>query len=98
VGGAAAVDWVLRTGRMPWRSAEGPALPGRPRFGAADIRALTVYVGRAVGDPTIPSVEPATGDLQRGRDLYDSSCAACHGAGGGGGSVGWEHVAPPLTT
>jgi mono/diheme cytochrome c family protein len=67
VGGAAAVDWAVRTGRMPWKSATGPALPGAPRFGEADIRALRTYVGRAVGDTRIPSV--------------DRAGATCNGAG-----------------
>lgn len=97
VGGSAAVDWALRTGRMPWKSANGPAIPGEPRFGEDDIRALRTYVGRAVGDTRIPSADPGRGDLQRGRDLYATTCAACHSMNGTGGSVGGEHVAPPLT-
>jgi quinol---cytochrome-c reductase cytochrome c subunit len=97
VGGAAAVDWALRTGRMPWKSANGPALRGEPRFLEQDIRALATYVGRAVGDTEIPSADPRRGDLQRGRDLYATTCAACHSMNGTGGSVGGEHVAPPLT-
>ena len=46
VGGAAAVNWALRTGRMPWKDNKGPAIErGEPRFGEEDIRALTTYVG-----------------------------------------------------
>jgi ubiquinol-cytochrome c reductase cytochrome c subunit len=97
VGGAAAVDWVLRTGRMPWRDTKGPAIPrGQPRFNEADIRALTVYIGRAVGDAQLPNVDPSRGDVARGRELYGQACAACHGMNGAGAALGGENIAPSL--
>jgi mono/diheme cytochrome c family protein len=55
VGGAAAVNWALRTGRMPWKDNKGPAIErGEPRFSEEDIRALTVLHrqgGRRRPDP-----------------------------------------------
>jgi quinol---cytochrome-c reductase cytochrome c subunit len=97
VGGAAAINWVLRTGRMPWKDAKGPAIErGRPRFNDQDIRALVVYVGKAVGDAQIPQVNPAQGDLQRGRELYGQACAACHGMNGAGSALGGENIAVSL--
>ncbi|HYY80673.1 MAG TPA: c-type cytochrome [Actinomycetes bacterium] len=97
VGGAAAVDWALRTGRMPWRSTVGPAIArANPRFGEQDIRALTVYIGRAVGDAQLPDVDPARGDLTRGRDLYGTACSACHGMNGAGSALGGQNIAPSL--
>jgi ubiquinol-cytochrome c reductase cytochrome c subunit len=97
VGGAAAVNWVLRTGRMPWKDNKGPAIErGEPRFNDEDIRALAVYVGKAVGDAQIPDVDPARGDLQRGRDLYGQACAACHGMNGAGAALGGENIAVSL--
>ena len=96
-GGAAAVDWVLRTGRMPWKDNKGPAIErGEPRFGEEDIRALAVYVGKAVGDAQIPDVDPARGNLQRGRQLYGQACAACHGMNGAGAALGGENIAVSL--
>jgi ubiquinol-cytochrome c reductase cytochrome c subunit len=97
VGGAAAIDWVLRTGRMPWRDTKGPAIErGQPRFGDDDIRALTVYIGRAVGDAQLPDVDPAQGDVIRGREAYGQACAACHGMNGAGAALGGENIAPSL--
>jgi ubiquinol-cytochrome c reductase cytochrome c subunit len=96
-GGAAAVNWVLRTGRMPWKDNKGPAIErGEPRFNDEDIRALVVYIGRAVGDAQIPQVDPARGDLGRGRALYGQACAACHGMNGAGAALGGENIAVSL--
>ncbi|HEV8425504.1 MAG TPA: c-type cytochrome [Actinomycetes bacterium] len=96
-GGAAAVDWALRTGRMPWKDNKGPAIErGEPRFNEEDIRALVVYIGTAVGDAQLPQVDPAQGDLQRGRDLYGQACAACHGMNGAGAALGGENIAVSL--
>jgi ubiquinol-cytochrome c reductase cytochrome c subunit len=96
-GGAAAVDWAVRTGRMPWKDNKGPAIErGEPRFNEEDIRALAVYVGAAVGDAQIPQVDPALGDLRRGRELYGQACAACHGMNGAGAALGGENIAVSL--
>jgi ubiquinol-cytochrome c reductase cytochrome c subunit len=97
VGGAAAVDWVLRTGRMPWRDTKGPALTrGEPRFNQQDSRALTLYIGRQVGDVQLPDVDPARGDVTRGRQLYGTACAACHGMNGAGSALGGANIAVSL--
>jgi ubiquinol-cytochrome c reductase cytochrome c subunit len=97
VGGAAAVDWVLRTGRMPWKDNKGPAIErGEPRFSDEDIRALVVYIGKAVGDAQVPQVDPAQGNLQRGRQLYGQACAACHGMNGAGAALGGQNIAVSL--
>ncbi|HZA83352.1 MAG TPA: c-type cytochrome [Actinomycetes bacterium] len=96
-GGAAAVNWVLRTGRMPWKDNKGPAIErGEPRFNDEDIRALATYVGREVGDAQIPQVDPAQGDLRRGRELYGQACAACHGMNGAGSALGGDNIAVSL--
>jgi ubiquinol-cytochrome c reductase cytochrome c subunit len=96
-GGAAAVNWVLRTGRMPWKDNKGPAIErGDPRFNDQDTRALVVYIGQAVGDAQIPQVDPAQGNLQRGRALYGLACAACHGMNGAGAALGGQNIAVSL--
>jgi ubiquinol-cytochrome c reductase cytochrome c subunit len=94
VGGAAAVNWAVRTGRMPWKDNKGPAIErGEPRFNEEDTRALVTYIGKAVGDTEIPDVDPARGDLQRGRELYGQACAACHGMNGAGAALGGQNIA-----
>jgi ubiquinol-cytochrome c reductase cytochrome c subunit len=96
-GGAAAVNWVLRTGRMPWKDNKGPAIVrGEQHYSDEDIRALVVYIGKAVGDAQIPDVDPARGNLQRGRELYGQACAACHGMNGAGAALGGENIAVSL--
>ena len=96
VGGAAAVDWAVRTGRMPWRSTNGVAQRGKSRLTEQQIHALSAYVGRTVGDTLIPQVDPATGDLARGQQAYAQSCAACHGMNGAGSALGGANIAPTL--
>jgi ubiquinol-cytochrome c reductase cytochrome c subunit len=97
VGGAAAVNWVLRTGRMPWKDNKGPAIErGEPRFNDEDTHALVTYIGKAVGDAQLPDVDPARGDLQRGRQLYGQACAACHGMNGAGAALGGQNIAVSL--
>jgi quinol---cytochrome-c reductase cytochrome c subunit len=96
VGGAAAVDWALRSGRMPWRSTVGPAVRGEPVFDHSETLALSLYIGDAVGDRDIPTVDPSQGNVKQGRDLYSQSCAACHGMNGAGAAVGGQDVAPSL--
>jgi len=97
VGGAAAVDWAVRTGRMPFQSTKGPAIArAKSHFTAAEIHALSTYVGRAVGDPLIPGASAANGDLARGQRLYGQACAACHGMSGAGSALGGENIAPTM--
>jgi ubiquinol-cytochrome c reductase cytochrome c subunit len=97
VGGAAAVDWAIRTGRMPWKDNKGPAIErGESRFSDEDTRALVAYIGKAVGDAQVPQVDPAQGNLQRGRQLYGQACAACHGMNGAGAALGGQNIAVSL--
>lgn len=96
--GAASVDFMLRTGRMPLPEPGAPMTRGRPAFSDEEIRALVAYVAAfgGGGGPGIPDVQVSRGDVARGRELFVTSCAACHGAGASGDSVGGGFVAPPL--
>jgi ubiquinol-cytochrome c reductase cytochrome c subunit len=97
VGGAAAVDWAVRTGRMPFQSTKGPAIArGKARFNEQDTRALAAYVGNRVGDALIPEVDASKGDVAEGRALYAQACAACHGMNGAGSALGGENIAPTM--
>lgn len=97
VGGAAAVDWAVRTGRMPYQSTKGPAIArGKSHFDEQETRALTAYVGRSVGDALIPQVDASKGDVAAGQQLYAQACAACHGTSGAGSALGGENIAPPM--
>lgn len=97
VGGAAAVDWSVRTGRMPYQSTKGPAIArGKSRFTEQETRALAAYVGRSVGDALIPEVDASKGNVAEGRQLYSQACAACHGMNGAGSALGGENIAPTM--
>lgn len=94
--GEAAVDFVLRTGRMPMAAPHMQATRGPVRYTEEEIRALVVYVGGFGRGPDIPDVDPALGDLSSGGELYRLNCAACHVASGAGAPIGGNRRAPNL--
>lgn len=98
VGGAAAVDWVLRSGRMPIAAPDQVPQRGPARFNPDEIEAITRYVGSAVGDTQVPEPEIRTDQetLNEGRELYQENCAACHGVNGAGAAIGGGYDAPSL--
>jgi ubiquinol-cytochrome c reductase cytochrome c subunit len=84
--GAASADFYLSTGRMPLEDPTDEPLRAEPQYGRADIAALVAYVG-SFGGPPIPRVDPAAGDVARGKELFTEHCAGCHQALGRGGTV-----------
>jgi ubiquinol-cytochrome c reductase cytochrome c subunit len=95
--GAAAVDFMLTTGRMPMADPHQPMLRQPPRFARAEIAALIAYIGSlGPSGPPIPTVHPEQGNLVHGGRLFANHCAACHGADGQGAAVGEGQVAPSL--
>jgi ubiquinol-cytochrome c reductase cytochrome c subunit len=94
--GRAAVDFVLRTGRMPLAVPNIQPSRGPVRYSEEEIVALVDYAG-ALGDgPDIPVVDPAAGDLAEGGVLYRLNCAACHVTSGAGAAIGGGFEAPDL--
>lgn len=96
--GAASVDFQLSTGRMPLADPDRQAVRRPPAYSPEEIGDLVAFVtslapGRG---PGIPVVDPEAGDLSLGRQLYGANCAACHGPGGQGASVGGGQVAPDV--
>ena len=94
--GAAAADFMLRTGRMPAADPNGETMRGPVAFPEGKIRALVAYVGSLGKGPGIPTVNLAGTDLGRGEELFLENCAPCHGAAGVGGTVG-NTLVPSLT-
>lgn len=94
--GPAAVDFVLRTGRMPIADPHMQAKRRPSRYSDEEIRALVDYVGSLGKGPAIPDVDTAAGDLARGAHLYQLNCAACHVASGAGAAIGGGRNAPSL--
>jgi ubiquinol-cytochrome c reductase cytochrome c subunit len=95
--GPASVDFQLSSGRMPLAH---PGVQGQrqaPKFTHDEIAAIVAYLRPVVqGGPEIPVVDAASGDVARGSKLFLDNCAACHGAGAGGSSVGGGQIAPGL--
>ncbi len=94
--GPAAWDFYLRTGRMPLSAPGQPADRQGVTLTQDEIDSLVAY-GATIGrGPAIPDLVVDAASVQRGRDLFVNTCAACHGATAGGGSVGPGVFAPAL--
>lgn len=94
--GRAATDFMLVTGRMPLADPTQQDRRQPTTFSPAQITALEDYIAHvAPGGPPIPYVALDT-NLQRGRMLFMTNCAACHGADGRGATVGFGQYAPSL--
>jgi len=94
--GAADVDFMVGTGRMPaavpWIEVghRGAQLP------QATIDAIVAYVTSVQpGGPPIPIVV-TNGNAQHGRALFRENCMHCHGADAQGAAIGGRQWAPPL--
>ena len=94
--GRAAVDFVLRTGRMPLAAPDLQPNRGPVRYTEEEIVALVDFAGAFGDGPDIPDVDPAAGDLSSGARLYQLNCAACHVASGAGAAIGGGREAPDL--
>jgi ubiquinol-cytochrome c reductase cytochrome c subunit len=94
--GEAAVDFQLRTGRMPLADPDDQTTRKPPAFRPEQIDAIVEYVGSLGGGPPIPDVVPDAGDLVMGQQLFVNNCAACHGATANGGAAGVGALAPSL--
>ncbi|CAN5665643.1 c-type cytochrome [soil metagenome] len=94
--GRAAVDFVLRTGRMPMADPDAQARSGPVRYTEAQIVTLVDYVGGFGDGPDIPAVDAASGDMAAGGQIYRLECAACHTASLAGAPIGGGREAPSL--
>ena len=96
--GAAAVDFMLRTGRMPLEVPDTEPQSAPPQLTPQQIDAIVAYtVANGAGSgPAIPTVTHSDA-LERGRVLFDNNCQACHGALGTGATTGYGWIAPPLS-
>ena len=95
--GAAAADFQLSTGRMPYAGARGAQAQRKPpAFDQEQIDALVAYVASLGSGPPIPQVNTSDGLIPRGQQVFIDNCAPCHGATANGGAVGGGALAPPL--
>lgn len=86
--GAAGVDFMLTTGRMPLSTPGRKMKRSAPAYSPAVISALDAYIAALQpGGPAIPSLDLSTATLTAGGSLYREQCAACHQAAGEGGAL-----------
>jgi len=111
--GAAGVDFVLRTRRMPLRKPEDPMRRGSATtvYSAQDREAIVDFVASLYpAGPPVPQLAQNPPPLAKGADLYLANCAACHSSTGIGGTLSAaqrsaaaaaappETFAPPVTS
>jgi ubiquinol-cytochrome c reductase cytochrome c subunit len=87
-------DLVLRTQRMPPGDPEGRT-KGNVRYSDEDREALVTYLTEQF-DLEGEVTEPGEGDPARGREIFATHCAACHGSTGAGGVAGGGAITPNL--
>lgn len=97
--GAASVDFMLRTGRMPATDQHAPLTRRPPAFDGAEREALIAYITSLGEDegPPIPDIEGwEDASLSAGLEQFTSNCAACHGPTAAGIAVGQRDVSSSL--
>jgi len=96
--GAASLDFMLRTGRMPLPHPDARMTHQEQKVTDEQREDLIAYIVGLSDDPgpAIPEVDPAAGDLSQGRELFTHNCAACHGPTAAGIAVGRSDIAPAL--
>jgi ubiquinol-cytochrome c reductase cytochrome c subunit len=96
--GAAYVDFMVSTGRMPaavpWMQVAHRGL--QPYLSPVDEESLVAYVASVSPGPPIPLVV-TNGDEARGHVLFQQNCEHCHGVNGTGGSIDDRAWAPSLS-
>jgi ubiquinol-cytochrome c reductase cytochrome c subunit len=94
--GAADFDFQMSTGRMPLAQPGTQGVPKPPVLTSDQIAAIVAFlVSIDPGGVPVPTVNPATGNLSEGAQVYVQNCAACHSSSANGGAVG-PQVAPDL--
>jgi ubiquinol-cytochrome c reductase cytochrome c subunit len=92
--GALSADFYLSTGRMPLDHPTEP-VRGEPAYTRSEIADLVEFVASLGNGPQIPTVNPASGKLSEGQQLFAQYCAGCHQIQARGGVVTGA-VAPAL--
>ncbi len=97
--GAASVDFMLRTGRMPMTNQFDRLARSTPKFDATERAAIVAFVtslapGEGPGIPDISGYEGAS--FARGLEQFTTNCAACHGPTAAGVAVGQRDVSSDL--
>lgn len=95
--GAAGIDFMLATGRMPLNVPGAESLRQPVHFTSAEIRDIVdaIVADRGTQGPAIPAIVPGH-DIVRGRALFSTNCEQCHGATAFGAVIGYGWLAPSI--
>ena len=96
--GSAAVDFQVRTGRMPLVQ-DAPQAEKKPTvFDGQAVTDLAAYVSSISPGPGIPPAKylKANGNATLGAQLFRTNCAMCHNVAGAGGALTEGKYAPSL--
>jgi len=100
--GAAAVDFMVSTGRMPLANLGSQAQTKDPIYSEEEIASLAAYVASLAPGPAIPGEEQydtsgiTAEQLALGGELFRANCASCHSFSGKGGALSDGKYAPAL--
>ncbi|EME96882.1 c-type cytochrome [Streptomyces mobaraensis NBRC 13819 = DSM 40847] len=97
--GSAAVDFQVRTGRMPMQQQGAQAPRKKPVYTQAQTDQLAAYIASLGAGPSVPSKDqysPDGGDIAKGGELFRTNCAQCHNFTGKGGALSNGKFAPSL--
>ncbi|HET6830787.1 MAG TPA: c-type cytochrome [Solirubrobacterales bacterium] len=93
------VHFYLSTGYMPLDDPRDVPKRSAPAYDPEEIEALVAYVASLGADrqpaEKLPTVDPESGSLSEGQEIFTESCAGCHQVVAEGGVIG-EGVAPEL--
>lgn len=79
---------MVRTGRMPIDDPTDGMARRPPPYPPQLVNDLIAYTNDLTGGgPAVPNVDPSSGDLSKGAELYRIQCAACHAWAGTGGAL-----------
>jgi ubiquinol-cytochrome c reductase cytochrome c subunit len=94
--GAAGVDLMVRSGRMPLPDPRTRGHQERPSYSEPEILALVAYARTVFHGPDVPDVRWKDADVAKGGELFRLSCAPCHQVAGQGGTLAWGTTVPAL--
>lgn len=98
--GAASVDFVVGTGRMPMQDMSQQAMRKAPLYNEAQTAALAAYVASLAPGPRAYTNEEITwerdGNTAEGGELFRNNCAMCHNFAGQGGALSKGKYAPTV--